>query len=54
MNDQTVTVQITLDDSSLYYRDLGEMLSRHVSELCSKGKFAQDFAAGKGALFVGS
>lgn len=46
MNNQTVTVQVTLDDSSLYFRDLGEMLSRHVSELCSKGNFAHDFAAG--------
>ncbi len=46
MNNQTVTVQITLDNSNLYFRDIGEMLSRHVSELCSKGNFAHDFAAG--------
>lgn len=46
MKVKTVTVQLTLDDSSLYFRDLGEMFSRHISELCSKGNFAHEFAAG--------
>lgn len=45
MNEQIVTVQITLSNSSLYFQDLGEMLSRQVSELCSKGNFAHDCAA---------
>ena len=43
---QTVTVRFTLDDSKLYFSDLGEMLARHINELCSKGNFGHEFAAG--------
>jgi hypothetical protein len=46
MNDQVLTVQLKIDDSSLYFEGLDEMLSRHLGELCSKGNFGPEFVVG--------
>lgn len=46
MEQERVTVQFKLDNSALYFRGLGDLLSQHVIELCSKGNFGHEVAAG--------
>ncbi|SOC13210.1 hypothetical protein SAMN05877809_106221 [Rhodobacter sp. JA431] len=46
MATQKVIVEFELEDSQLYFDGLGELLSKQVTELCSKGNFGHDFAAG--------
>lgn len=45
MYERTINIQFTINSENLYFEGIGEMLSRHVSELCSQGNLGHDLAA---------